>query len=51
MEYIEKLKQDIADLIELSQAERCHKCGRFYVPGYVCPHCDTDNSILEDDGS
>ena len=47
IEKIDLLEQDIQDLVEMSNAERCLNCNRFYPVGYICPHCDTDNSSYQ----
>lgn len=45
----ELLKRDICDLVTLCNAEECYDCGRFYVPGFICPWCDADNSVYDED--
>ena len=48
-EYIDRLKQDLSDLLELVDAKRCSKCGRYYLAGFLCQWCGTANSVGEEE--
>ncbi len=46
-ERIAKLERDLNDLLNLGDFGTCNKCGRYYVKGYLCQHCNNDNSEIE----
>jgi len=40
-----KLQEDVEDMVELvPDFERCDNCSRIKTKGYLCPHCNHDNS-------
>ena len=41
--------QDVKDLLNLCDADLCKECDRYYLRGYICPHCGKDNSNTEDE--
>lgn len=37
--FVDKLKQDIEDLMSYDQFERCEDCGKLHPARYLCPNC------------
>uniref|UniRef100_A0A6H1ZEQ6 Uncharacterized protein n=1 Tax=viral metagenome TaxID=1070528 RepID=A0A6H1ZEQ6_9ZZZZ len=48
-DYIDNLKQEISDLLEICDARRCNACNRYSLDGYCCFWCGHDNSQDEED--
>lgn len=44
LNYTNRLKQDVHDLVTEFSPRRCKKCKRFHHPDYVCPHCGHDKT-------
>lgn len=47
--FVDKLKQDIEDLMSYDQFERCEDCGRLHPARYQCPNCR--QSYCEEDAA